>query len=328
MGNFKTVGNIEGASSIGDKTASVFGVRDPMWHGCGTLFQDSPTFEEALVAMNGNFTYEKVQATYNHSDVPGHFWIVRKDKNLVVGHVGDKFHIIQRHDAYDILETIGGKVSLTSGGILGQGERDFISCKLPSTTKIAGDLIDHYFVLLNSYDGSSSLLTLITPIRPVCQNTINLGLEKAPRRFAVRHTRNYEAKLREATRVLGIVSDYYTTFDDICKMLLKKKFSEKAYGEMIDVLLKKPEEGASDRKQLLFEKQRDLMMQAYDAPDLANLDNTAYKAYNAIADYADHARLSRGEDENRKAANRFLRTFIETDLKDRAYDYLLVKAGR
>jgi hypothetical protein len=42
-----------------------------------------------------------------------------------------------------------------------------------------------------------------------------------------------------------------------------------------------------------------------------------------LADYADHAWQSRGEDGTVKAENRYLRTFVETDLKDEAAKILL-----
>lgn len=302
--------------------ASVFVTRVAPWHGLGKIFQDNPSVAEALKAMNGDYVIEKVPCEYKGEIVPGHFWTVRTDTDQVLGEVGDKYHIISNAEGFEILEAIGGKVKIETGAVLGVGEKAFISCKLPSTTRIAGDLIEHYFVVLLSHDGTTSVILMVTPIRPVCQNTVNLGLSRAARRKNIIHTVNYEQRLEEAAKALGIVKNYYTAFEDVANELLAKKRTEKQFSNLIDKLFDKPEDDASKRAKSNFEKARELCFAALNVPDLENIRNTGWGHYNAIADYADHARKSAG-DEAKAAANRFLRTFMDTDLKDEAAKIIL-----
>lgn len=302
--------------------ASVFVTREAPWHNLGKIFMQNPTVAQALEAMNGNYGLEKVPAEYKGNVVPGHFWVVRTDLDKVLGEVGSKYQIISNARGFDILESIGGDVRIETGAVLGIGERAFISCKLPSTTKVADDIIDHYFVVLLSHDGTTSVVAMMTPIRPVCQNTVNLGLQRAARRVAIRHTTNYESKLNEQARLLGITKEYFTSLQSICDELLAKKRTEKQFSNLVDKLFDKPDNDASERAKANFEKARELCFAALNVPDLANIKNTGWGQYNAIVDYADHARISRGDDA-KAAANRFLRTFMDTDLKDEAAKLIL-----
>jgi phage/plasmid-like protein (TIGR03299 family) len=286
-------------------------------------FAKNLSVDAALDVMGGNYTVDKVPCKYKGKPVPGYFYTVRKDTDAVLGVVGAKYHIIQPKPAFDILEVIGGNVELYTGSVLGLGEKMCIVCKLPSTTKIAGELVEHYFVLLNSFNGSSSLILIMTPLRPACWNIVNFMIKRAVRRANVRHTRNYEQQLAEAARVLGISKNYYTQFDDIVKQLLTIKRTEKQFDTLVATLLGKPDDDASERKQTLYENQRELMYEAYNATNLENVRGTGWHHYNAVADFADHARHSRGADEARKAANRFMRTFMNTSLKDRAFELIL-----
>ena len=303
--------------------ASVFVVRVAPWHGLGKIFKKNPTVVQALKAMNGEYDMVKEPAERKGIVVPGHYWVVRTDTDQVLGEVGDKYHIISNADGFDILEAIGGKVLIETGAILGIGEKAFISCKLPTTTKIGDDLIEHYFVILLSHDGTTSVLLMITPIRPVCQNTVNLGIAKAVRKYSIRHTVNYEQKLEEAAKVLGIVKGYYTKFEDIANELLAKKRTERQFTALVDKLFKKPEDTASERAKFNFEKARELCIAALNVPDLADIRDTGWGHYNAIVDYADHARGTRIKDEQLNRENKFLRTFMDTDLKDEAARLIL-----
>jgi len=292
-------------------------------------FAKGLTVPQALDVIGGNYTVVKEPCKRKGIVVPGAFWPVRTDTDEILGNstVGAKYHIINPQPGFDILTEIGGNIEMVTGSVFGNGERMCIVCKLPSTTKVSGDLINHYFVLLNSFDGSSSLILIMTPLRPACWNVINFMIKKAVRRVNVRHTRNYEQKLAEQARLLGITKNYFTSLDDIVRQMLSIKRTEKQFDNLVATLLGKPGDDASERKQTVYENQRDLMYEAYHANNLANVRGTGYGDYNAIADFADHMRHSRGQDEARRAANEFMRTFLNTSLKDRAFD-LIMKGGR
>ena len=65
----------------------------------------------------------------------------------------------------------------------GEGFEDLseVLARMPHRYIIAGDEIAPYLVIMNSHDGSSGIKVAMTPIRVVCQNTLNLALNSAKR---------------------------------------------------------------------------------------------------------------------------------------------------
>jgi hypothetical protein len=177
--------------------------------------------------------------------------------------------------------------------------------KLNQELYVAGESIAPYFLITNSHDGRSSMKLLQTPVRVVCQNTLNMALgkstrfgklEELPRIVNIRHTRNYEQRLAEAKKLLGLTRTYYQTFEAQATELANQLFSKAQF--------------------------EDLLKDKTD--DLNNIRETKWGAYNAIADYSDHARQLRGPEGERKE-RAFTRTFNDTDFKDAALELLLTK---
>ena len=124
-----------------------------------------------------------------------------------------------------------------------------------------------------------------------------------------------------------MIRTYAETFEAFANRLLNIKFSETDFEKMMDHLMEEPED--KDTKAFtLVDRERGKLHQAHMAVDLSNVQYTAWGAYNAVADYADHMRLSRGDDQTRKV-NEFLRTFSTqgSEIKDKALEYILATKG-
>ena len=65
---------------------------------------------------------------------------------------------------------------------------------------------------MNSHDGSTAVVAATTPVRVVCQNTLNWGLRQARQKFSIRHTEAVTQRVYEARRVLDISINYYQQF--------------------------------------------------------------------------------------------------------------------
>lgn len=298
--------------------------RKPAWHELGKNISEYPSMTDALKFMCADYEVLKVPAQYKGNDVPGRFWTVRADNDAVLGLVGDRYTICQNRKGFDLLDTITGMSDALreSGGVFGLGESVFMCCKLRTTCKVADDLIDCYFVFLNSHDGSGKIRVIVTPIRPVCQNTVNLGIASARRIYCFKHTANFEERVKEAANAVGVIKNYYTKFTDVAASLLAKKSNEAQFFALMDQLMPAPGDDASKRSGTIYERERNKMIKCYYADDLENIRETAWGEYNAIADYSDHYRESRGEN---SAANTFIRTFESTDIKDRAGELLIAR---
>ena len=86
----------------------------------------------------------------------------------------------------------------TAGSLHG-GRRVWVLAQLPEHIEVGGDPVRPYVLLMNSHDGSTAVIAASTPIRVVCQNTLNWGLERARQKYSIRHTE----KIRLSSRSGG-----------------------------------------------------------------------------------------------------------------------------
>ena len=75
--------------------------------------------------------------------------------------------------------------------MLGKGERVFVTAKFPKQIVIDAkrdDLVDMYVVFTTSHDGTGAVKCVTTPIRVVCNNTLNWALRDNIGRISFRHS--------------------------------------------------------------------------------------------------------------------------------------------
>jgi hypothetical protein len=65
-------------------------------------------------------------------------------------------------------------------------------------------LIEQYLFLTTSHDGFGSITAAFTPIRIVCNNTLNAALRNQSNSVKIRHTANVKERLDEAHKLMGI----------------------------------------------------------------------------------------------------------------------------
>ncbi len=196
--------------------ASMFYVGDPPWHGLGTQLPGPATAAEAMTAAGLDWEVLKlplyaVAATRllelpgRHVLVPGDRW--GKAECPVFGVVGESYCPMQNREAFSFFDPIvsdrHGAIYHTAGA-LGNGERIWVLARLPRELEVVpGDVVEPYVLLSNSHDGKSSVQLKFTPIRVVCQNTLNAALRDGPT-VRVSHRGDFSAKLESARTRLGL----------------------------------------------------------------------------------------------------------------------------
>jgi phage/plasmid-like protein (TIGR03299 family) len=84
-----------------------------------------------------------------------------------------------------------------TAGALGNGERIWVLAKMSGQILIGrNDPIDKYLLLSNTHDGTGVVSIRFTPIRVVCQNTLNWAEEGGVQ--SVRHSKNISENLKQA----------------------------------------------------------------------------------------------------------------------------------
>ena len=226
--------------------------------GCKS-FKDNPvTINEAINEIGANYTVKKQSllrvpdevisaiamgqvgnidlSQYLTMDniVPTHKATMIEESNHYINVVGDGYGVIQNSKAFEFIDlmtsgTIGGEQTpvIETAGILNDGARMYVAAKMPGKFFINGDDsngIDDYILFTNTHDGSGAIMALFTPIRVICENTLNAAIRGAVNKVAFKHTKNVGDRL-EFTKeenmkfIMGILNRHKIFKDEFVQQL-------------------------------------------------------------------------------------------------------------
>lgn len=198
------------------------GKRERAWHGLGNDQQifDRPMYvEEALKACNANYEVKLTPVValsdqLVHAMENGEFInasilkdllidktkaTMRTDLNKSLGVVSEKYGVVSNKSAFEFVDMFcSGKFAerdntpvIETCGVLGKGERVFVTAKFPQPIVVDAkrdDLIEMYVVFTTSHDGTGAVRCVCTPVRTVCNNTLQLALKENIGRISFRHS--------------------------------------------------------------------------------------------------------------------------------------------
>lgn len=305
---------------------SMFYVRETPWHGLGTKVNEAPTSKDALIyaGLNWKVVQNNVY-TQDGSLISGYKANIRSTDRSVLGIVSDRYKIVQNQDAFQFTDDLLGEgVTYETAGSLQGGRKVWMLAKMPHRYIISGDEIEPYLVVMNSHDGSSGIKVAMTPIRVVCQNTLNLALSSAKRTWAAKHTENVMLRVHEAQETLGLAELYMSelgrSIDDLSRIRLTDKKVVAFMQEFFPVAADMPDVQRKNNLRLLDDMKR----RYWEAPDLSGVGKNGYRFINAVSDFATHAEPIR-RTRNYKE-NLFLRTVEGNSMIDKAYKMVLAAA--
>ena len=289
------------------------------------MVAEAPNSKDALrlAGLNWKVLQEPVY-TENEELIQGYKANVRDTDRKVLGVVTDRYKVIQNEEAFAFTDTLLGEgVRYETAGSLQEGRRVWMLARLPREFIIGGERISPYMVFSNTHDGSGAVKTALTPIRVVCNNTLNLALRTAKRSWSMIHTGDISGKIEEAKNTLLLADEYMTALGQEFEDLRKIKLSEKQVLDYIKILLPMEENYSLLQKRGVEKLRADMKMRYFDAPDLKDVGNNGYRFVNAVSDFATHS-TPRRKTANYKE-NIFARTADGNPMIDRAYQ--LVKAA-
>ena len=304
---------------------TMFYVRETPWHGLGTRVMEAPSSKEALglAGLDWKVVQEPVY-TQAEELIEGYKANVRDTDRKVLGVVTNRYRIIQNEEAFGFTDALLGEgVRYETAGSLQGGRKVWLLARLPHEYIISGERISPYLVFSNAHDGSGAVRVALTPIRVVCNNTLNLALSTAKRSWSMMHTGNVQEKLEEAKDTLFRAETYMDSLGKEFDELRKKKLTDKQVMDYIEILLPMEDNTTPQQRKNISRLREDMGRRYFDAPDLKTVGKNAYRFINAISDFATHAEPLR-KTANYKE-NVFASTIEGNPLIDRAYQ--MVKAA-
>jgi len=302
---------------------TMFYTREKPWHGLGTRVEVAPTSADALkmAGLDWEVLQESIY-TDAGDKIAGYKANVRSTDKKVLGVVTDRYKVIQNAEAFEFTDTLlGNGVRYETAGSLAEGKKVWLLARLPREYIIGGERISPYLVFSNTHDGSGAVRVAVTPIRVVCNNTLNLALDTAKRSWSMVHTGDIKGKIQEAKDTLFMAEEYMDNLGREFERLRKVQMTDEQVKEYIELLLPLEKNATLTQLRNIKKLREDMASRYFDAPDLKNVGNNAYRFINAVSDFATHA------DPLRRTANYnenlFARTVEGNPLIDRGYQLAL-----
>lgn len=287
---------------------NMFYVGETPWHRLGQEIKYAPTSEEAIImaGLDWEVIPRPIFDEFGN-ELPGYKVNTRSTDGKNLGIVTDRYKIVQNKKAFAFTDALLGEgVTYETAGSLASGKRVWMLAKMEGTT-IAEEDIDPYLVFTNSHDGTGAVRVAITPVRVVCQNTLNLALKQASRHWSCAHKGDIQSKLEEARYTLESADRYMEALEEEFGELKLKKVTDQQVRQMTDKLLEIEfnslfKKAIKDKKiidikehikqqkyeEKLNRKKSEIIQIYHEKPDLVGTEKSAFRFVNAVSDYATH----------------------------------------
>jgi phage/plasmid-like protein (TIGR03299 family) len=222
----------------------------------------------------------------------------------VLATVGKRYVPVQNEELFQFADAIHDadpNCRWESAGSLKKGKVVFGSVDIPRTMVLdpqgANDETKLYLIVWTSHDGSVAVQAAVTPVRVVCQNTLNLAMREAKQSFKIRHTQTVEGRIAVARETLGLALGYFDEFEAEAKAMFEQEITNTEFAKLIQAIYPKP---VKDSKGALKKWENKVVMLDdlyFNSPTNTNIHGTKWGAFNAITERLDYYRTGRGNSE-------------------------------
>ena len=296
------------------------------WHRLGIRLNEPATAAEAITAAGLDYEVGLCPLTTMFREpVSGRRAVVREDTRQVLGVVGDSYVPIQNRECFNFLDSVVADEELRyhTAGALGKGERIWLLAKLPDSIRVrnSDDITEQFLLLSNSHDGSSALRVYFTPIRVVCANTLAVADRKSHGKgIAIRHAGDLPSKIAQARDVLGLANEFFDELSLKIDRLASYYPTAAQLQGYFQRLYPDPPVGNKTRA----ENTRDTLLRLFEegrGQDMPGIRHSAWAAVNAVTEYVDHHRPTRGRTPEQRADRRLRSQWFGSgaQLKQRAW---------
>jgi phage/plasmid-like protein (TIGR03299 family) len=275
---------------------------------------------------------ENGETVYKHA--PRFSAITRADTHDVLGIASPIYQPVTNLELAELADAIsdGSPWTIAAGSTRG-GRRVWFLLQLPGELRVKGDdsPIDRHVLISGSHDGGGAVNAGFTPRRITCNNMLTAALKGLGHRISIRHTASAEERMKEAQKAMKAAAGFYERFAILGDALAETRFSDQQMGTLAEQLFPakqaaqeareiwQPREGESILGQITdatrsmdtvpipaqTQRKRDEVIRLFQGSNTINpgIRGTAWGAYQAVTEYADHGRTYRsnngGEAENR-----------------------------
>ena len=308
------------------------------WHGLGTKVSNEISVDDMLresglnwnvelVPVYGEFNGQRIDSTYK--------MLVRGSDSQVLTMVTDTWNPVQNTEAFEFFRDFidAGSMEMHTAGSLQNGRWVWVLAKVSDSFELfGGDKVDSYLLFSNPHIYGRGVEIRFTPIRVVCNNTLNLSLgQKTDSKVRLNHRSVFDAELVKET--LGIASEKMIKYKEMAQFLGTKSYKKEIVAEYFKDIFpgysKRAIDQANDVK-TLTEAQIEalgLSRNAKGALDLIETQpganfapGTWWNAYNAVSFMTDHV-IGRSQESRLTSSWYGLNKSVKTKALEKAVEY-------
>lgn len=275
----------------------------PAWHNLANVLFDkdehinTQTMLDSAKLSNWNVRLEEIENPEGYRSHKSAHRVIRTNPfdggTDILGVVGQRYQVVQNEGLFEFGDNLlDGGASWESAGSIKNGTLVFGSLVIPKEFTLdaqgANDKTTTYLLVHTSHDGSVALQASITPVRVVCQNTLNLALGSVKQSFKIRHTSSIDGKIAVAREALGLTFQYMDDFEAEAKALFETAVSDTKFNKIITTIYPKPEE-ANKKSLTVWENRIDILNDLYfKSPTQENIKGNAWGVFNALTERVDY----------------------------------------
>ncbi|HWV45315.1 MAG TPA: DUF932 domain-containing protein [Nitrospira sp.] len=278
--------------------------REVAWHRLGTVFQSEVTSSAQMLDLAGLSNWNVREENISVVGSPNaNFAVPAKaivatmpDGDRVLGVTGERYKIVQNEEAFSFLQSLHDGARWETAGAIKDGRVVFGSMAFSRDFVIdesgVADKVESYLLVYTSHDGSTGVAGGVTPVRVVCQNTLNAAIPGVKQSFKIRHTTNAQERMAAESVLWRGAYTYMDAFETEARELYATKATTKDYLSIVDDIFPKPEKdvkGALSK----WENRRGLFVQAWNGKPNAGIKGTAWGVFNALTEANQWGRSTR-----------------------------------
>lgn len=290
---------------------------EPAWHQLGTVFPEDKEIDTKgmldlshLSGWDVHLVPVNVPGVDSDRHAEERWAVVRTNpfdgEKDVLGFVGGRYEVFQNEDTMAFAQDVIGSLGRweTMGSIV-QGQQVFGSLIVPKTLRLdpkgRNDVVNQYLLAFSSHDGSKALTVMNTPVRVVCQNTLNMAVQGGKVSFKIKHTASMTGKLQIAREVTNRRQAYMDSFSKAASAMIERELVGNEFDQIVATAFPAPDKDAAKAAQTRYANRLDLINGIYtgsaDGPNTtANITGTAWGALNTLTEAVDWYRKPRKGD--------------------------------
>jgi phage/plasmid-like protein (TIGR03299 family) len=285
------------------------GERSEIWHRLGTELPPNASEAQWIAASGFDYRVEKVPAIaslngpdFDHIAPENRFvetdkrFTVRQDNGHVLGIAGEGYQTVQPYDIWSWFRdyiTIDERFHIDAAGVLGSGERLWMTARFNASLDVAGDRHIPRLLMSTSFDASQATRNEATLTRVVCANTLRAAHMNAKALIKTRHNTRFDG--RQVHNELGQIAQSFVEFKTMGDAMAQTEMSKRDVETFFMSLLGIPVDAkVSDISTRTKNIAADLGASYRRTQSERNSQrNDAWTALQAVTRYADHDRTVR-----------------------------------